>query len=990
MKNAHLVKASAGSGKTFFLTLQYLKTALSFPDGGFSGILAMTFTNNAVNELKQRILAELEKLQNGEGSNYAPFLSPLFSDLQERAEKLLANILHNYSDFHVSTLDHFSYSLLLSQRMDLEINYDIEISLDKDSFQEKVLLTTLDILSKSPEKQRGIKEILRAPQSKYLNITAIISSCIHSVLSEPFGIQHKEMNQLKSVNFSGIVRNIFLFLQEQDRIFDDFSSKLEKRLSIIHEAGLKEKDLYRILKKIKDKDRAFLSGDFGKNFSTILEKQDFFNAKTEQTGTVQNINQELSTFFETFETHVVQNGKKYFTVKEILSNLGNMYLSFWVLNAFQEIQKKEGVLYISQVNTILFEHLFTLSADFIFEKIGTKVNTIFLDEFQDTSLLQWYNLLPLIEEVLSVGGNVVSVGDPKQSIYRFRGGAQELITSFPKPFNPYSHRGVTEKYRGIKQNFSEETLQNNYRSSKEVIAFNNLLYSSGFPEYFSDSSQNCFRKEGGYVKLYTALETDDEEELELFFEDLMELKSRKQNMNNVAVLCATKKDLAKVKNCLEKKGVSCVSQELFTLKASSQVAFVRAFCSFLGTKNELYKFQCCHLLDLLECDASWEEIFETCSHIPRISTLCSKLLLFLTPHKTGIDEYASAFISLVYDFENTKNPYDIDAFVEYCKKIELQPITVKDTEGVQLMTIHKAKGLEFSTVFLPFFNWRFEKPHASAWFWAKNPLKEMFEIPSFFISRKKGLLNTLFSKEYEIEQERMMCDNYNAMYVATTRARNNLYVYSTSKSKKLGEAKTVFSSLYPFFSEGYIKGDVFIEEETVSVSDESSFLETPPFLKSVEIQHKKIIETDEISFGNAFHYWVSKITNSTDFNKIQKRVLKKEPLYGEEIIKKIKKVITNPSLSKYYAPEKRSFNEKEIVLEENATLIFDRIVFEKQGICVIDFKTGGERPEHSLQMERYVKELSNIYSCSVKGLLVYFSHKDIFVKEGVGNMSEKN
>jgi ATP-dependent exoDNAse (exonuclease V) beta subunit len=1016
-----IYNASAGSGKTYALSKAYLKIVLSSPRS-FKRILAITFTNKAVNEMKKRILDSLFIFSKTTSLNEA---SPLFIDVmneldmtQETLKKLsktsLRELLHNYAFFDISTIDKFTHRLIRTFAKDLKISQNFEVVLDTDLLLEEAVSRVIAKAGEDIELTKVLMDFAleKIDDDRSWDIAFDLTK-IGQLLFNERNISHIKNLEHKSIaDFSALKNNIssaiatyqkeiiananltLELIKSNHLVFPDFSSSyFPKFMTKIAEGYLKQ--------------------DFKSAWKQNFETKPLYNKSCKEPikSTLDGLHKEFITLFREIEHKLMRFN--------FLQNAYRNLVPLTLLNAIQKeiksIQKEKDQLSISEFNTIISNEIKNQPAPFIYERLGEKYRHYFIDEFQDTSQMQWNNLIPLIgnalesEDEQGQTGSLFLVGDAKQAIYRWRGGeAEQFLELATLQTNPFSVQGETRM------------LPKNYRSHDVIIHFNNNFFQSissflEHPKYrlfFEEGNrQETNDKEGGYVQLSFLEDTDDEAYGIKTMLHITESLSRGFDYKDICILVRKKKHGVLLANHLMKEAVPVVSSESLLLSSSPKVNFLISLARHTMQPNETE-----HNYDVLHFLASEQK--DTHSFIETNLKELEKLLLNsygfngkifretsiydglehaikvfnLIPNS---DAHLTAFMDAVFEVQQ-KHGADIQSFITYWDKKgnKLSISTPETTNAVQIMTIHKSKGLEFPVVIFPYANtYIFEEIEPKIW---------ATVAPSSF----SGFKELLLSKKQELreygeqeallfdeEQQKLHLDAFNLLYVALTRAETSLYIISEKDLNKDGSHKpNYFSGLFIHFLESKGLWDKSTEDYTfgelpkrlVVKNKEHTNLEIPYCYTHKNRSSFKILtkagmlwetpQEEAIKKGNAIHYILSQIHSYKDVEAAMKLALQKGFIMSDELASikdKVLQVVTHPKLIPLFGEENTVYNEKEILLANGQKLRPDRVVLINNKASILDYKTGRGNPEYKEQVLSYANALETMGYSVDKRIIVY-------------------
>ncbi|SMG29533.1 ATP-dependent exoDNAse (exonuclease V) beta subunit (contains helicase and exonuclease domains) [Marivirga sericea] len=849
-------KSSAGSGKTFTLTKEYLKLAFHNPDH-FKKILAVTFTNKATQEMKERIIQNLFEFSEDTSGAMAQQLKELlnFSDdeLKSKSKDLLISILHNYSRFSVQTIDRFFQNVMRSFARELSIQGDGELLLNTDEVRQSVLDLLMEDIS--DPKHTALKNwvidfsINKLEEKGKWDIRRDILSFTEELMKDDFKVIERALNKeisnyekLKSFKdklnkiiaqfenaLDGISKKAFQLIEANGLVITDFSYGYSGAINFFNKIN-KDSRNYDLTDLVKGRVKTAIETD-GESLASKSSKKKDLIFQTASAG--------LMDHFQEVIDYIKKNIGQYRSAENILKNIYLIGITQQFNQRMQEYKKEEGIQFLSDTTQFLNEIIGTDPAEspFVYEKMGSFYDNFLIDEFQDTSTLQWQNFKPLIENSLAEGNENLVVGDVKQSIYRWRGGDWRLLL------------------KGLKEDISpafyqEEALSHNFRSKPNVIDFNNKLFTA-MPNLVKSNAlnkdSNAFTQEveyllqdlpdaykevvqekkkeypyQGFVELqfFEQEENEDGEKiswqtkaLEKFVQDLERLQDAGLKLNDVGILVRKKKEGMEIQDFLEhyknrnphklqKYKYSIISDETLLLSSAHIVNFLLNCFQHLYTEDKIalsqIKFYYQKIIqndeslihDIVKLNSTDDflpvEFLASQKDLMSLSLLeMSEQLIQLFQLKKIKKEkaYLSAFQDVLLDFGNKGG---IPDFMEWWEEnshsyaIKLQ----SDENSARLMTIHKSKGLEFKICMIPLLDWTLSpNPLMAPTLWVKTTGTQFSEIPYLPIKHSSSLKESDFALSYWEEEVRSYLDNLNLMYVAMTRAGDALFFNSHAKAK---------------------------------------------------------------------------------------------------------------------------------------------------------------------------------------------------------------
>ena len=813
-----ILKASAGSGKTYNLAREYIRLLLTKKDPqAYRHILAVTFTNKATDEMKRRILDELYLLAtDSQGSPYygdfVPDIFPTADALQKRASHQLGGILHDYSSFAVSTIDKFFQQTLRAFSREIGQFASYQVELDKTALVDESVDRILDGLT---ENDRGLLDWLTE------NVKAGLESGNRFDLEPPL----KEMAvNLKSMDYAEAVRRFHV--DEEHAYAKDHLKEIQKNCKALVRAYVKEVEAAAraVLDVLQqhgvdpaDSNRGFLKGLFnfvnldpnamlGMPSDSFMDKAPDPSKWFSQTKDKYRLELEgslegpLNAFCALFGDRY----RLYRTARLIGDQAYTLGIADELRKSFDEVQREKNVISIDDSNTILKEIIDGSDAPFVYEKLGVRFEDFLLDEFQDTSMIQWENFRPLLLNSVADGFDNLVVGDVKQSIYRWRGSDWRLLDS-----------GVR---RDFQQDVSAEPpLDCNYRTCKAIVEFNNdffpyaakqmdgLLGGDEISRLYHDVGQKvCFKAPGeGSVDIRFCEDYDAEmDEIVASVRGVMAAGGR---YGDVAILVRGNQEGSEIAARLVSEGIPVVSDDSLYVKSSVTVRRLVSQLSLVDSPDtEGYASVAGFLARSMDIRIP--------DHYHSLTDLAESLLrdLRVADPDTFDAEvpYIQSFMDILLDW-TASHGNDLSAFLREWAEVDPKIASPETGSSVRVMTVHKSKGLEFPYVIFPFAENVTLYKGSSYWCRPKvegTPLKD-FVDGVYHVELSGSSEHTLFAEDYRRERKLQYIDNINIFYVALTRAKYGLKVIAkvppkgvlaAVEKKKPGDWKNLSQILYGF------------------------------------------------------------------------------------------------------------------------------------------------------------------------------------------------
>lgn len=820
-------KASAGSGKTFTLAIEYIKLVVENPQS-YRNILAVTFTNKATDEMKKRILSQLYGIwkQLPDSEKYKKVIREKtgLSEkvVSERAGIALSYLLHNYNYFRVETIDTFFQGVLRNLARELDLTANLRIGLNDSQVEEQAVdqliedLHTTDILLQwllkyimeniSDDKSWNVIGQIKAFgktifHENYKNV----SNTLRQKMEEPgfferYTSRIKELRQAAEIRMKEFAQFFFDTIASEGLTIDDFSYGKSGICGFF----------------LKLKDGLFDESIVGKRITDCMGNPEKWCKKNHPRKELiySLADTILGTILYTALEERPHQWNIYQSADITLRHLSQLRLLGSIEKKVRELNESANRFLLSDTQQLLHAMIDSSDTPFIFEKIGSQLQHVMIDEFQDTSTVQWQNFKVLLAETMSQKdtGNLI-VGDVKQSIYRWRSGDWRLLndiqTQFPSPETQLNIR----------------TLSTNYRSQRNIIEFNNIFFSTAAQlEYLSlqdnpeaaalqrayaDVEQTVPQKlkENGLIHIQLLPPEDYQEKTLMQIVDIVcDLCNKGILPSTMAILVRFNASIPIIADYFTKHlpNIRIVSDEAFRLDASIAInLLIKALHLITHPDDILAK---AHIVKLYQCDvlgyqtADNELLLSTNplddllpeAYINHFEELLNLSLYELTERLytifdlnrlKGQSAYLCAFYDQLISFSND-NATGIDAFVsEWEENLRSKTIQSDEVDGIRLISIHKSKGLEFDHVIIPFCDWQLEKSQGDI-LWCQPDEAPFNELPIVPIDyNRKQMIGTIYEDDYMHEHLQNTVDNLNLLYVAFTRASQSLYVIGKRHAK---------------------------------------------------------------------------------------------------------------------------------------------------------------------------------------------------------------
>ncbi len=1023
-----IYNASAGSGKTHTLTKEYLKIVLSAPKR-FGKILALTFTNKAVGEMKHRILESLFEF----GRTYdASRASPLFADVQKdlrldaetlrtKAGDTLKEILHNYAFFDIATIDKFTHRLIRTFAKDLKLPQNFEVVLDNDLLLGEAVSRLILKAGEDPLLTRVLVEFAfeKIDDDKSWDIAIDLAKIGKLLFSENHASQLEKLQEKKIPEFLALQKKL---TQERTEFEKKMVFHAKECLTLIAENGLQFTDFTRasfpnFIQKIAN---GALQVDFDagwkKNFSETL----LYNKScADETKAI------LDALHPRFTEHFEALQLAFYKTARLKNAYGNI-VPLTVLNSLQQeikqLQLERDQLSISEFNGIISKQIKDQPAPFIYERLGEKYMHYFIDEFQDTSAMQWENLKPLLgnglerEDEQGKTGSLFLVGDAKQAIYRWRGGRAEQFLDL-----------ILERDYPFVVPQEVFNLPTNYRSHREIVAFNNSFFKATAPYLNSELYQQLFidgneqlsnSTAGGYVQM-TFIDEDSEPASKgslyarAVIEKIDTVLAKGHPYADICILVRNNKDGVQLAQELTERHIPVISSESLLLKSSEEVRFLIDLLKYQNQPDDLaarYK-----VLAYLSQEQEPRHAF-IASHLANPYKLLKEKYGFdvrsvrqksvydgleLAIKQFDLAKEAAAYLIFLMDVVlevEQKDGTGLHLFLAYWeKKKDSLGLSAPDhLNAVQIMTVHKAKGLEFPVVIFPYANeYLYKRMDKKIWLPVDPQKYEGFEALLFNEKKEVVQYGGKAEQRYQEEEEKMELDAFNVLYVALTRAEKALFIITRKQLDKKGNPNTdYYSGLFIHYLQGIGQWD-----ETKTQFEFGHLQETdrpsPPVQPTISFSYSQkerpgfriLTQSDNLwdteraaalSKGNLIHLAMALIETPKDIEHALSLLVRKGDLKNEEaeaVRSTMLEIVGHPQLAPYFSEGNTIKNEKDIITENGQLLRPDRLVIKEKRVTILDYKTGKKDASYHQQLTTYARVLEQMGYVVENKIIIYIDER---------------
>ncbi|MBX7241538.1 MAG: UvrD-helicase domain-containing protein, partial [Bacteroidia bacterium] len=1031
----------------------------------------ITFTNNATEEMKTRIIETLSELASGHKNTYFHKLTEYYQskgipgiDIQENADKALNLILKDYSSFSISTIESFCQRVIRSftKELNLPLGYDIEMRKDK------VLQSIVDELIMEAGKEE--KKYLTHALTDFLEFQIEnekdwkIEKEIHSMADEIFKENYQKLARFdiddNTEDYVSLISDIKTHMDKSIALVRSEMKKMgQEGNDYIEENGVdynyfekKSNSPIRLFRSLTQK--GVTEKDYEKFLNTDIYER---NAEEWLHGTLlkekakeslKYLNLPHAEFFSSLYRRVYEfykaHKEEYLTAISARKTIQTLRLMNDLRRKLADYRRENRQMMISDTN-ILLKGILASNEDvpFVYEKLGNRYAFYLIDEFQDTSDMQWENLIPLVLNAISSvpwEGNMI-VGDVKQSIYRWRGGAFELLL----------HK-VENKLRANGQIVHNQTLQDNWRTAHKVVEFNNLFFerardvladeqSGNYGEILQNAYQDAYQvPQKKNIKGFSHFEfiesKNKEERIQNIFPRLHEiLKEVTEDgflLKDVMILVRKNEEASLVAGFLQKKKIKVTSSESLVLDNSPAVKMLIATLQYLLDDSNIiaaataayyyHLFQNYlrpgEMADEFPDEEALITLFQNPKYNlpPKIEANRTELLrlslyesveklIRFFPEIEHADAYIQGLLDTVMGFYK-QNEGGLAEFLEWWEEIKNKTyvICAPDPDAVQIMSIHKAKGLEFPVVIMPFCSWSFF-PKKDSVFWINSTVSPYSKSDVYPLVYREDLADTLFMPHFHEEKFLNVFDSLNLLYVAFTRPKYRLYGFVPVKKRnpdvsKLDNADKLIYRILSELPEGFDEAEMTFSmgaKETFKeimmkegkAESATHFPDTPgnyhpvsnwDDILRIKTHKNRIYKAslqeleDKIQAGNLLHQTLQYINTAADIPRAVSRMIleglipkEKESEYNDRLLA----VVSLPQVQPWFSGVGNVKNEAEILTRNGDILRPDKIILNGKNAIIIDYKTGSYTSQHKSQVETYRQALLSLGYLEVKCFLYY-------------------
>lgn len=1053
-----IYSASAGSGKTFRLTAIYLANLFS-SRFYYRKILAVTFTNKATAEMKTRILGNLHKLAVGECCDYLEGLikttGKTEGQLRTEAKEILNSILHDFSRFSISTIDSFFQKVLrafvreagLHSGFNVELDHDVILSAAVDEMiasasSDALLSKWLLKYAKSnidDEKSWNLKNnIIKLAEELFKEKFKILS------IDERIRLEDKEF----LLNYIDKIKAVTVSFELQLR-------DLGKKANEIYETyDLSDDMFYRKGQGIPGFIKNLVTGNI-KDPNSYAREICNSTPKWSTNAISIQLQSAIDSGLETILCEAIryydQNILLYRSSRAVYKNIFALGILSDVLRHIHVITSSENSFLLSDAGEVL--NLITREdqSPFIYEKIGSRYESFMIDEFQDTSIIQWNNFKPLIDNSMAEGNDNLVVGDVKQSIYRWRNSDWQILGK--------SLLSQVDDHRILSR-----PLKTNWRSRSNIIKFNNSLFTIipdqidktfageplpvSFKQLYSEAIQDDPGiHEGGYVRLEFVTDDDevkwDQQVLEKLPGIIVSMQENGYKASDIGIIVRTGREGCMVLNTLidhnntyQAEGgtvynFNAISNDSLLLSNSSSVIFIISVLSVINDPQDFisravmlrYYLQSTDFKDADKINLSstslievsrryfpegYEPFLERLKQMSLFEATESIIKFFSLGQYSSNVPFLNTFQDYVVSFTGNRNS-DIRSFLDWWEESGKKKSVVLpgNQDAIRILTIHKAKGLEFKVVILPFLSWPLDHNQLRQPFlWVRPDAAPFNELGILPVKYSKELANTIFANDYEEEKYSVYLDNINLLYVACTRARDVLYTFAIDNPRLDNTISTVIKNAISMPSE--MPGSVVLNthfnverkifeygvippnssERADKVISVISSYNVSQKLESLRLKlhgenyfsSESQVVRKKINYGKLMHEIFEGINTASDIPAAVRKLEFEGKIASEEapgLELRVTEMVKLPEVADWFMNENKVFNETGILLPSGVTRRPDRVIFKNGRTTIIDFKFGEESSHYTEQVNDYRNHLTKMGYNNIDAFIWYVDKNKI-------------
>jgi ATP-dependent exoDNAse (exonuclease V) beta subunit len=1044
-------KASAGSGKTYALAKEFIAETLAMGSPyGFRHILAVTFTKDATGEMKDRILAELCGLAFN-SSDSDGFLADVrnamrragktmdAADLREKARLTLDAILHDYSRLNITTIDSFFQKVLRNLARELGVGSKFNIEMNSSRVRLEAVSKIIETAHLDPQLLQWLTTFVedRLEQGgnwRFSRDVYNFSACIYNEMFQKnekrlrdyleqhpsaFGDLLTEHNRLQAIRrnrFKEILAEVVLTFNNYGLSVDNFSSG---------------KTILKYWQDMADNQ----NGKFGKTIEKCIDSAEAWTKKDKKS----RPNEALAaaeTRLMPLLRETVELKKNFDASRLIRQNIHQLGLVWYIAKAIDEANRENNRFMLSDTSLFLNNMIADSDSPFIYEKTGAEIHHILIDEFQDTSHLQWSNFRTLMLDIIAQNHFSLLVGDVKQAIYRWRNGDWSILNNIAADLP-----------------VEQENLPYNFRSEEQTVNFNNRFFSlagKAFDQKYTDELQSLPQPSPfataysetsvvqqpvhtggkGFVRVEFIEKTKNEDEEpapDFIVQCLKTLKDAGVAANEICILTRTNSEIADIATNLAalkpfntelaaEGYLNIISDDAFSLSSSEAV------CTIIRVLRGIDNPALVYLAPSSDMAAAANQ-----GLMPLPELLSSIYRQYGLNRLQGQSAYMFALFDAANEFIKSNSTGELHAFLEWWdEELHNRKIpTGNGLNGVRAMTVHKSKGLQFHTVVMPYCSWSINPKPNSTIVWCEAK-KGVYDLPLLPVTFSETMDNTVFSPDYANEKALSWLDNLNLLYVAFTRAERNLLIYCTQKKKEtsvenIADISDIIRLIVPKIDAAAVEGQTRFcfgalenSEPKKENCKETSTEIRPNALKEIPLpsqvefcsydfgdgkpvfrqsnKSRDFVDPNSaqnnryIEHGRIMHALFEQIVTPKDIPISVDRMISEGliPLAERQhFIETVGEAIEKAGITDWFSDKYRVYSEFSVLLEENDEITTrrpDRVMISDNETIVVDYKFGEPHEQHEQQVKQYIDLLRDMGYRNVSGRLWYVDKKIVTIE----------
>ena len=1159
-----IYSSSAGSGKTYQLTKEYLLLALGSDDPAyFKRVLAITFTNDAAGEMKQRIVGALRGFAYPQAGKSDALLTEVAEELKlpaaevrRRAAATFRLVLYHYADFAVSTIDSFVQRIVTAFTRELGLPATFEVELDTDSVLQSAVAALLDKVNRDPNSKLLTQTLAeyalgQAEEGKsWSRLPDELAAFGKALFNETVQEAVTQLGQLSLADFRRLDQQI---RARRTEIEAAYAQTKDAAAAVLAEAGATEADFFQGKRGIfgyVQKGIELLAADAGPNsyVQATLADDKWYSGKIKTAADrdrIDAVKEPLRQLVAALDKLRADTLPNYLLLAAMQPYLFHASLLSELNKLVEQISRERNVVLISEFNRRIAEIVLKEPVPFLYERLGERYEHILIDEFQDTSVLQWNNLLPLVENTLANGHSSLAVGDAKQAIYRWRGGEMEQILRLhqgdtaalvARARDPDTRELLRLRYETLNGALEPRALQVNYRSAREIVAFNNAffaavserhaalglvggIYDGDFGQRVPEGSASSpdplsggewklgdartkspgsplsagERGRGGeatvsghvemlftqkdapalrydaHAGIYTAEDLPghapgthlnyDESTCYLTLQLVEQALREGYALADIAVLCRTRSASKTIAKFLKERGYAIISADSLALEFAEVVNLLVSILRVLHQPADtLARAEALLLVDKVvrglaptpararhiagvanaaggtaffdELRTLGYDVHEGITGNLGLYELAERLLsLFGLLGRNGESDYLFRFLDLTLEY-SLKFGNNLGNFLAHWEERK-GCISINAPGGraaITITTVHKAKGLAYGCVIVPFADWSLE-PHRGTLLWGhletgEKPIELMPDVA--VVSLSKGIQQTVLGPQYDEEREKTFLEGLNTLYVAFTRPRHRLYVISKrpeeKRSAKGGEemdaaapmpaARTVAELLYGYLlgrgewqdeqvafivSRGSLAAKKPDDRQRITNNYELTNLAAAPWEDRLKLRRHAttLFDFDEQKaqgeWNRKLHFALRRLLTAADVGRVASQLVAEGVLSARErpeLVASLEKLVSDPRLAPYFAPHLSVETEREILVGGVKLRDYkpDRVVLEPSleahhrlggRVTLLDFRLPPPQDKHQRLLRNYATLFEQLGYAEVRGVIYYFGTGEV-------------